>query len=58
MPAILLTYYPALYILGKPDPLGFPAIAPLLSPVAGFGTLAVALGFWRFGLRHYESTGT
>ena len=58
VPAILLTYYPALYFLDKPDPLGFPSFAPYLSPVAGFGTLVAALAFWRFGLRHYESTGT
>ena len=58
VPAILLTYYPALYILDKPDPLGFPSFAPFLAPAAGLGTLAVALVFWRFGLRHYESTGT
>ena len=58
IPGIFMNYYPALYILGKPDPLGMPGFAPLLSPVAGFGMMLLALSFWRFGIRHYQSTGT
>jgi ABC-2 type transport system permease protein len=58
VPAIFLNYYPALYFLDKPDPLHMVSFAPFLSPVAGFGTLAAALAFWRFGIRHYTSTGT
>ena len=58
IPAIFLNYYPALYFLDKPDPLGMPWFAYLLSPVVGVGLLILALQFWRFGLRHYTSTGT
>ena len=58
LPAIFLNYYPALYILGKPDPLHFPAISPYLAPLAGFGILELALLFWKYGIRHYQSTGT
>ena len=58
VPAIFMNYYPALYFLNKPDPLNLPPIAPFLSPVAGFGTLAAALVFWQFGIRNYTSTGT
>ncbi|MBN1976676.1 MAG: ABC-2 family transporter protein [Anaerolineae bacterium] len=58
VPMIFLNYYPALYFLDKPDPLNGPAWAPFLAPVAGVGMLAAALGFWRFGLKHYASTGT
>lgn len=58
IPAIFLNYYPALYFLDKPDPLHMPSFAPFLSPVAGLGVLVVALAFWRFGIRHYASTGT
>jgi len=58
VPAIFLNYYPALYFLDRPDPLHMPPFAPFLSPVAGFGVLAAALAFWRFGIRHYTSTGT
>jgi ABC-2 type transport system permease protein len=58
VPTALLSYYPALYFLDKPDPLGLPRFMSFLSPIAGFGVLALAFAFWRFGLRHYQSTGT
>ena len=58
IPAIFLNYYPALYFLDKPDPFHFPPVAAFLAPVAGFSVLGVALLFWHFGIRHYQSTGT
>ena len=58
VPAIFLNYYPALYILELPDPFGMPSIAPFLAPIAGAWMLVMALAFWRFGIRHYQSTGT
>lgn len=58
VPAIFLNYAPALYFMDKPDPLGLPAFAAFMAPVAGIGTLIVALLFWQFGIRHYKSTGT
>ncbi len=58
VPAIFLNYYPALYFLDKPDPFNFPAFAPWLSPLVGMITLALALVFWRYGIAHYQSTGT
>lgn len=58
IPAIFLNYYPALFFLDKPDPFHFPWIMPFLSPWVGIGILLIALTFWRFGIRHYQSTGT
>ncbi len=58
VPAIFLNYYPALYFLDRPDPLGLPTWAPAMAPVVGFGVLGLALLFWRFGVRYYQSTGT
>lgn len=58
VPGIFLNYYPALYYLEKPDVLGRPMIASFAAPLVGIGLLVVALQFWRFGLRHYQSTGT
>jgi ABC-2 type transport system permease protein len=58
VPVIFLNYFPALYILEKPDPFNMPVWTPLLSPVAGLFMLSLALAFWRFGIRHYQSTGT
>lgn len=53
-----VAYYPALALLGVPDPLGLPDwvgwAAPAAAPVA-----ALAAGFvWRTGVRHYRSTGS
>jgi ABC-2 type transport system permease protein len=58
VPGALVTYYPALYLLDKPDPLGFPAIMRFLAPVAGGGVLALAFAFWQLGVRRYTSTGS
>jgi ABC-2 type transport system permease protein len=58
LPAIFLNYYPAMYILEKPDPFHMPAIAPWLSLPVGIGVLALSLVFWNLGLRHYQSAGT
>lgn len=58
VPAIFLNYYPALYFLDKTDPLGLPPIFSFIAPFVGGGVLWVALTFWRFGIRHYQSTGT
>ena len=58
VPAIFLNYYPALYFLDKPDPLGMPGFAPFLAPAAGLSVLFIAAVFWRYGLQHYQSTGT
>jgi ABC-2 type transport system permease protein len=53
-----VAYYPALALLGRPDPLGAPAWLPWSSPaVAGLAAL-VAGGVWRFGVRRYRSTGS
>ena len=58
VPLACVAYYPVLAILGKADPLGAPAWVGWVSPLAGFAFLKAALGAWRFGLRHYASTGS
>ena len=58
MPFIFLNYYPALYLLDKPDPLHFPAFAPFLAPIVGVGLFVAALAFWRVGINHYQGSGT
>ena len=58
IPAAFLNYYPALYILEIPDPFGLPEWVAFLAPVAGLIILASTLVFWRFGINHYQSTGT
>lgn len=58
VPAIFLNYYPALYFLGRVDPLGYPAFAPFLAPFVGAGMLLLGRASWRWGIRHYQSTGS
>jgi len=58
IPFIFLNFYPALYILDKPDPLHFPPYAPFIAPMVALSFFAVALWFWRLGINHYQSSGT
>jgi len=58
VPLGLTTYYPALFILGKADPLGFPPFTPFLAPFVATLFLALGLRIWEAGLRHYQSTGS
>jgi ABC-2 type transport system permease protein len=58
IPAAFLNYYPAIYILDIPDPTGMPTWVAFLAPAAGLLLFAAASLFWRFGINHYQSTGT
>ncbi len=58
VPLAAMNYFPAIAILGRQDPLGMPAVVHWAAPAAGFAFLAVSLGVWRFGVRHYCSTGS
>lgn len=58
IPVAFTTYYPALYILGKQDPLGMPGWFPFIGPfIIGTFCLIVSWG-WQQGIRHYRSTGS
>lgn len=58
IPAGFITYYPALYLLDKPDPLGMPDWFVLLgTPITVLFCLVTAWG-WNQGIRHYRSTGS
>ena len=58
VPVGFITYYPALYLLGKPDPLGMPDWFVLLGPVITTIFCAVVSWGWNQGIRHYRSTGS
>lgn len=58
IPVGFMTYYPSLYFLDKPDPLGFPEIARFVSPVAAIAFCLVIGQGWGFAIRHYRSTGS
>jgi ABC-2 type transport system permease protein len=58
VPIAFVNYYPVLYLLGKPAPLGLPSWIGLLSPVVAVVMVALASLAWRGGLRRYRSTGS
>ena len=59
IPMAFINYYPALYLLDKPDPFGLPPFMPFLSPISvAVISLWLSLAFWRRGVRRYQSTGT
>lgn len=58
VPLASVSYYPALAILGRTDPLGSTALFRWMSPAIGVGFLLVALQIWELGVRHYRSTGS
>jgi ABC-2 type transport system permease protein len=57
VPLAFVCYFPALFILDKPDPLGLPRFLELASPAVALVAAAVAGGVWRFAVRHYRSAG-
>ncbi len=58
IPMAFVCYFPALYILDKPDPLGLPSIVRFVSPLVAVIAALVAGAVWRLAVRHYRSTGS
>ena len=58
VPLAFVNYYPVLYVLGKPAPLGLPSWIGLLAPLVAIAMVALASLAWRGGLRRYRSTGS
>lgn len=58
VPLAFVNYYPVLFVLGKPAPLGLPSWIGLLSPVVAVAMVGLASLAWRGGLRRYRSTGS
>ena len=57
VPVGFVNWYPALFILGIPDPFGLPSALQLAGPVAALVLGVLAAVAWRNGVRHYRSTG-
>lgn len=53
VPIALFQYYPLLYIIGRSDNIGY-----LFLPLLGFLFILPCYGFFRFGLRKYQSAGS
>jgi ABC-2 type transport system permease protein len=58
IPLACINYLPGVAILGRSDPLGTTATMQWLAPLAGPVFLLICFQFWKFGVRHYRSTGS
>ncbi|MGP3686319.1 ABC transporter permease [Streptomyces sp. IBSNAI002] len=58
VPLAFVNWLPALYVLGRPDPLGLPGWVAFLSPLVAFVMFLPASLAWRAGVRSYRSTGS
>jgi ABC-2 type transport system permease protein len=58
VPLAFAAYFPAAYVLGKPEPLGAPATIAFLAPVVALALALVARLVWGTAIRHYRSTGS
>lgn len=58
VPAIFLSYFPAVFILEKTDPLNAPRIVSFIAPLVSLILLWIALRFWRYGIKNYQSSGS
>jgi len=57
VPMAFVSYFPALYVLDKADPLGLPSFLRFSSPLVAVVAVLVAGSMWRFAVRHYRSAG-
>jgi ABC-2 type transport system permease protein len=57
VPMAFVCYFPALYVLDKPDELGLPQWLRFGSPFVAAATVLLAGLAWRTAVRHYRSAG-
>ncbi|MET9852777.1 ABC transporter permease [Streptomyces sp. NPDC006450] len=58
VPLAFVNWLPALYVLGRPDPLGLPGWVAYASPLVAFVVFLPASLAWRAGVRSYRSAGS
>jgi ABC-2 type transport system permease protein len=59
IPMAFINYYPALWLLGKPDPLAGPiGLLAFLAPFVCVWIFTLGVAMWRRGVKHYASTGS
>jgi ABC-2 type transport system permease protein len=58
LPIAFVAYFPALYVLDKPDTLGFPDTARFTSPLVALVAWLAAAAIWRAAVRRYRSVGS
>jgi ABC-2 type transport system permease protein len=58
LPIAFVSWFPALFLLGREDPLGLPHWMRFTSPVVAAIAVVAASTAWRFVVRRYRSTGS
>jgi len=58
IPMAFVNYYPALWLLAKPDPLGGPTWLAFAAPLVCLLVFVAGVRMWWFGVQHYQSTGS
>lgn len=58
VPLAFGSFVPTCYLLGRPLPFGLPGEAVFAAPLVALSFGAVAGAIWRFGVSHYQSTGS
>jgi ABC-2 type transport system permease protein len=58
IPMAFVSYFPGLFVLGHPDPLGAPVILQYITPLLAVALLVFSTRVWSIGVRHYRSTGS
>ncbi len=58
VPLIFMSYFPAVFLLDKPDPFNAPGILSFSAPFVAMLMFFLALRFWRYGIKNYQSTGS
>jgi ABC-2 type transport system permease protein len=58
IPLGCINYFPAMAILEKSDSLKSPIWFQWISPMAGVIFFLISLKIWKFGVKHYKSTGS
>lgn len=58
VPSAFVAYFPALALLGRPDPLGLPDALRYAAPLAAVVAVLVAALVWRTAVRHYQGAGS
>jgi ABC-2 type transport system permease protein len=58
VPLAFVSYFPALYLLDRPELQRLPSWLPGMTPVAAAMLALIAWLAWQVGVRHYQSTGS
>ena len=58
VPLAFASYIPTCYVLGRSLPFGLPSNIVFFSPLVAITFALISGAIWRFGVRHYQSTGS